>query len=169
MSCTVILNKICGKCGEGKPFDQFYKNPTRKDGLRPWCKRCCNKDNQEREPRYKKYRGQYRQSERGGESQRKRSKKYRGTVRGHLRQVYSDIKCRCDNPSCGSYVNYGGRGIQNRFGSSDEFVDYVVNELQIDPQGLQIDRINNDGHYEKGNIRFVTAKKNLNNRRNTKH
>lgn len=34
------------------------------------------------------------------------------------------------------------------------------------PPHLEIDRINNDGHYEKENCRWVTHKENCNNRRN---
>ena len=45
---------------------------------------------------------------------------------------------------------------------------YVIDELRVDPRGLQIDRIDNDGHYEKGNIRFVTCVENNNNRCNSK-
>jgi len=40
--------------------------------------------------------------------------------------------------------------------SADDFRDYVINELKVDPRGLQIHRIDNDGHYERGNIVFVT-------------
>ena len=63
------------------------------------------------------------------------------------------------------YKNYGGHGIKNKFKSTGEFVDYVINELQVDPCGLQIDRINNDGNYERGSIRFVTCSENNRNRR----
>ena len=93
--------------------------------------------------------------------------KYRKTVVGCLRICFVSLKHRCNNPNNRAYKHYGGRGIQNKFKNSDDFVDYVVNELRVDPRGLQIDRIDNDGHYEKGNIRFVTAKVNSNNRRNS--
>jgi len=94
----------------------------------------------------------------------RRDKEYNRTIRGHLRRIYAGMKCRCDNPKAKDFKDYGGRGIRLKF-TSDEFVDYVINTLKVDPRGLQIDRINNDGHYEKGNIRFVTAKINNNNRR----
>ena len=32
--------KRCKRCGETKPLEQFYKNKTGKDGLRPECKAC---------------------------------------------------------------------------------------------------------------------------------
>lgn len=43
-------------------------------------------------------------------------------------------------------------------------MNYVVDILKVDPRGFDIDRIDNNGHYEKGNIRFVTHKENCNNR-----
>ena len=95
----------------------------------------------------------------------KRSKNYRRTIVGHLNKCFHDAKQRCTDPEVDGYEYYGGRGIKCLFKSSNEFINYVINELQIDPRGLQIDRIDTNGHYEKGNIRFVTAKVNANNRR----
>ena len=78
------------------------------------------------------------------------------TINGYLRKLHSNIKQRCTNPKVRTYRNYGGRGIECKFESASEFVYYVVCVLKIDPRGLQIDRIDNDGHYEKGNIQFMT-------------
>ncbi len=89
---------------------------------------------------------------------------YRLTIVGHLRHTYGSMKQRCYNVSNAHYSRYGGRGIKVCFKSSDDFVDYVVDELQIDPRGLDVDRIDNDGNYERGNIRFVTHKVNCQNR-----
>lgn len=95
-------------------------------------------------------------------------KDYRQTLNGHLRNLRCDMNRRCNNPKDSHYKDYGGRGIECLF-TSDEFVDYVINDLGYDTydkiKGLQIDRIDNNGHYEKDNIRFVTAKENCNNRR----
>ncbi len=90
-------------------------------------------------------------------------REYCNTIKGRLRRTYGDMNNCCNNPKNKRYHRYGGRGIELKF-TSDEFVDYVVNELQIDPRGLTIDRIDNDGHYEPGNIRFVTRVENNKNR-----
>lgn len=95
-------------------------------------------------------------------------KKYRKTVQGMLITRFHKMEDRCNNPKNPSFKNYGGRGIQNKFKSSIEFVEYVTNTLQIDPRGLTVDRINNNGNYEPGNIRFVSQKINNNNKRNRK-
>ena len=97
-------------------------------------------------------------------------RKYIRTVAGNLRMRFYGMKRRCENPDATGYHNYGGRGIKCKFKTAKEFVSYVMDELKVDPRGLQIDRIDNDGNYEPGNIRFVTAKVNSNNkRRNSKH
>ena len=160
--------KFCPRCKIEKSLDKFYKNPKTKDGLRSWCKLCCNKDNSKREPKYKEYRKLYRTSKNGINIHKKAKRKYRDTIKGHLAQVYCDLDTRCTNSNCASFENYGGRGIKNKFKSLNAFRNYVMNKLQINPHGLQIDRINNNGHYEIGNIRFVTCAENLSNRRNTK-
>ncbi len=89
-------------------------------------------------------------------------------IRGHLQNVFSAMVYRCNNPKAHNYHRYGGRGIKVCFDSSEEFIDYVMNVLKVDPRGLQIDRINNEGDYEPGNIRFVTRKENINNRSNSR-
>lgn len=146
----MVKSKICIKCGKRKLLSGFYKNKSRKDGFRSGCKKCWKK---------------YRQSEKGKQIQNKADKKYRQTLKGYLYGRFYAMKYRCNNPKCECYKNYGGRGIKVKFKNTNEFVDYVINELKTDPRGLTIDRIDNDGHYEKGNIRFVTHKENCNNRK----
>jgi hypothetical protein len=73
---------------------------------------------------------------------------------------------RCNNPKDRSYKNYGGRGIECRFASVREAADWVLAHLPHPTYlALDLDRINNDGHYEPGNVRLVTRKANLANRR----
>lgn len=71
---------------------------------------------------------------------------------------------RCNNQNSPRYKDYGGRDIRLKF-TPNGFIDYVTNVLKIDPRGLTIDHIDNNGHYEKGNIRFVTNRENLQNKR----
>ena len=133
------MRKRCVKCGKRKAFSKFYKSTRTSDGLRSKCKQCIME-----------YGRNYRQIHR----------KQRKTFTTRLCRLFQDIKQRCDNPKNISYKYYGGRGIKCLFESSDEFIDYIANELQID-------RIDNNGHYERGNIRLTTAKENSNNRRNS--
>ncbi|HQS33716.1 MAG TPA: hypothetical protein PLR78_18235 [Polaromonas sp.] len=71
---------------------------------------------------------------------------------------------RCYNPDCKSYPDYGGRGIS----VSDRWRDISTFVAELPPgyqPGLEIDRIDNDGNYEPGNVRWATRQKNTNNRR----
>jgi hypothetical protein len=89
------------------------------------------------------------------------NKKYRKTIKGYLTLIFHKMVMRCTDPHYQGYRWYGGRGIKCKFESSKEFVDYVINELKVDPRGLDCDRIDGNGHYEKGNIQFITHRENI--------
>ena len=76
-------------------------------------------------------------------------------------------KERCTNPNCKEYKNYGARGIKFNFVSVNEACAYIKDTLGIPERSLELDRIDTNGNYEKGNLRFVTRKENVGNRRNT--
>lgn len=74
---------------------------------------------------------------------------------------YLAAKNRCNNSRAVKYANYGGRGIRFLFDSFEAFVA----ELGPRPMRTSLDRINNDGHYEPGNVRWATDKQQSQNRR----
>lgn len=80
--------------------------------------------------------------------------------------VWIGILYRCNNEKCWAYKYYGGRGIK----VCDRWLDYrtFLADMGSRPaDDMQIDRIDNDGGYEPGNCRWVTAKENSNNRGNS--
>lgn len=78
------------------------------------------------------------------------------------------MKARCTNVKAGNYKYYGARGItvcNNWLTSFETF----VKDMGMRPFATaQIDRIDNNGNYEPANCRWVTAKINSNNKRNSK-
>ena len=79
--------------------------------------------------------------------------------------AFRSAKCRCENPRHRQFKDYGGRGIKFLFSSFDEFLAELG--LRPSPQH-ELDRINNEGNYEKGNVRWVTRRQSLINRRATR-
>lgn len=162
---TKIILKQCSKCKQDFPAttEYFHTHKGRKDGLYSSCKRCKRQYHRRYDKEHKVERLQYREVHRAEKQQY--LKQYRNTTRGHLNVIWYCILQRCNNPKHLSYEYYGGRGIKVKFVRFEDFYNYVVNELSVDPRGLTIDRIDNNGHYEHGNIRFVTMSENCRNRR----
>ncbi|MDU1521893.1 MAG: hypothetical protein E6905_05495 [Actinomyces sp.] len=79
----------------------------------------------------------------------------------------TSAKQRCTNPNDGQWESYGGRGIEFRFSSIQEAGLWIVDNLPNVSEELELDRIDTNGHYEPGNLRFVDRKANIGNRRNT--
>lgn len=84
-----------------------------------------------------------------------------------LRYRLKVAKHRCNNPNDPSYKNYGGRGIRFDFPSVQAAGMWIVRNLGIPKKGLELDRIDNNGDYAPGNIRFATKQTNVGNRRIT--
>ena len=77
---------------------------------------------------------------------------------------------RCRNPKNVQFENYGGRGIEFRFDSAISCAVWIQENLGCLPKHkeMELDRIDNNGHYEPGNIRWAKKNLNQNNRRDTK-
>lgn len=73
---------------------------------------------------------------------------------------------RCHNPNDKAYKNYGARGISVCDRWRDSFVNFYA-DMGGRPEGLSLDRINNDGNYEPGNCRWANQATQHENRRTT--
>lgn len=77
--------------------------------------------------------------------------------------IWNGMKARCLNPRSTSYPRYGARGIS----ICDEWLDYeTFNRWAVThgyADGLELDRIDNDGPYCPSNCRWVTRSRNQRN------
>lgn len=122
----------CAQCKETKPDDEFYNSKSYCRGGSYTCKQCTRERQAVRrsQPAY---------------------------------NAYDNAKKRCKLPNHPAYQWYGARGIscdKETFATYKAFWDaygHLYEQALLDYPGekLTIDRIDNDGNYEPGNIRFV--------------
>lgn len=95
-----------------------------------------------------------------------------GLATSRFWRMYDNIKRRCYNPKNNSYKNYGGRGITLAdYWMNDRlaFMEYIKGLPGSDNPKLSLDRINNDGNYEVGNLRWVNRQIQATNQRRQPH
>lgn len=75
---------------------------------------------------------------------------------------WQSMRQRCLNPSSDGYARYGGRGIKvcERW---NDFPTFLA-DMGERPTGMTLDRLDPDGNYEPGNVRWATAKQQATNR-----
>jgi hypothetical protein len=81
--------------------------------------------------------------------------------------TWAGMKQRCFNPNSGNYPDYGGRGITvcARWLGENGFINFFQDVGKKPSPELTLDRIDVNGNYEPGNVRWADAITQANNKR----
>jgi hypothetical protein len=97
-----------------------------------------------------------------------RNYEHHGSKPWYLYCIYNSIKDRTNNPKNIRFSDYGGRGIKMYPSWQNSFIafrEYILTNLGERPDGYSIDRVDNNGSYEPGNLRWATPQQQAINQR----
>ena len=77
--------------------------------------------------------------------------------------TWASMVKRCVNSNCKEFKNYGGRGI--KVCESWRKFENFYEDMGKKPEGMSLDRVDNDGDYDKTNCRWATKIEQANNTR----
>lgn len=95
-----------------------------------------------------------------------RSRKH-GLSRTPEFRIWATMLSRCRNPNVEKYAEYGGRGIRVCDAWTESFEAFYRDVGPRPSPRHSLDRLENSGHYEPGNVAWRTAKQQARNRRST--
>jgi hypothetical protein len=81
--------------------------------------------------------------------------------------AWTNMKSRCLNPRHPHYKYYGGRGITVQPEWLESFEAFLRDVGNRPGPGYSLDRVDVDGNYEPGNVRWATALQQRHNRRDS--
>lgn len=98
------------------------------------------------------------------------------TKHGHSRRsgespeyvVWQNMLRRCRDPNNKRWARYGGRGISVHAAWVASFAAFLRDVGPRPSPAHTLDRVNNDGNYEPGNVRWTTCDKQAGNKSNTR-
>ena len=80
--------------------------------------------------------------------------------------IWTQAKQRCTNPNDKRFHDYGGRGVKFLFDNFEEFLAHIGPKPGKE---YSLDRIDNSGNYEHGNVRWATLKIQSRNKRSNRY
>jgi hypothetical protein len=96
------------------------------------------------------------------------TKRTHGLSRTHpLYSTWGNMMTRCYNPKFKQFKDYGGRGIYvcERWRNPQLFIEDIERLIGPRPEGMTLDRIDNDGPYAPGKVKWSTQQEQVRNSR----
>ena len=150
MTKLIYMTKICKYCQKEKSIIDFYKNNKNKDKLSNICKKCDSERNRTHRVTNKEHIKNYQLAIKDKRNATRRARHQAVP----WKQIFTDIKYRCNNINARAYKWYGDRGIECRI-TEEELKELWFRDKAYLLKKPSIDRIDNDGNYELNNCQFI--------------